>query len=200
MAERLNKEHHASSRAVISSGAPEDSRKRLKICFIGDSEVGKTSLVRRFVSDAFVENYLPTIGAQITEKEVRIETGDSEDGEQVLLSIWDVMGRDWFRTLLLEAYFFEANGILAVCDMTRPETLEGLEKWRQSIKGVNGETPICVLGNKIDFEEEVELNSDDLQAFCERWECPYVLTSAKTGHGVEKAFQAIAKLVLRSEP
>ena len=166
---------------------------KAKVCLVGDKAVGKTSLVRRFVLDEFSDEYLNTIGAKTTKHEIPL----SEAGGEVLLqmTIWDIMGETSFRELLREAYFSGARGILAVCDITRPETLSNLEAWVREVIGFAGPVPVVLLGNKADLSAEALVRDLDLLAFAERHRAPWTFTSAKTGQGVEWSFRQLAMLV-----
>ncbi|MFQ5909992.1 MAG: ADP-ribosylation factor-like protein, partial [Thermoplasmata archaeon] len=120
------------------TGTEEPSMK-VKVCLVGDFQVGKTSLIRRFVQDEFDDRYLETIGTKVTKKTVNVDH-PSEDGIlRVKLLVWDIMGRKEFGDLLREAYFYGAKGIVAVCDLTRPETVDSLREWIDSVVRVTGE-------------------------------------------------------------
>ncbi|MEE9174254.1 MAG: Rab family GTPase [Thermoplasmata archaeon] len=184
----------------MQATASEDPRVKLKVCLAGDVAVGKTSLVRRFVCDEFDDRYLSTLGAKMMKKEIQAEMPGSRRQGHVDLIIWDIMGYRGFQELLKEAYFRGSQGILAVCDVTRPETLVGLEDWRRAIEKVAGGLPSYVLANKVDLTEEAQLWGEDLEAFCEGWGgSPYLLTSAKTGENVEEAFEGLTSLVLEAQ-
>ena len=175
----------------------EGPKVKLKVCLAGEAAVGKTSLVRRYVYDKFDDRYLATLGAKVTKRVLTVEMPDSRKLGHVDLTIWDIMGNREFRELLKKAYFQGVQGILAVCDLTRPETLADLEGWRRSIEEVAGRVPSYVLANKVDLLEEARLRASDLEAFCKEWDCPYLLTSAKTGEGVEEAFRGLTERVLK---
>ncbi len=177
----------------------EDPRMKLKICLVGEGNVGKTSLVGRFVYGAFQDRYLITLGTKVTKKRLRVKIPGSRESDHVALVIWDIMGMKGFRELLREAYFHGTQGILAVCDMTRPETLADLDGWKSSLEEVVGSIPTYVLANKVDLVEETRLSSDQLKAFCTKRGCPYVLTSAKTGENVEEAFEGLTRLILEGQ-
>ncbi len=180
--------------------ASEDPRVKLKVCLAGDAAVGKTSLVRRFVYDEFDDRYLATMGARVTKRVLSVTMPGSNQQGHVDLTIWDIMGDKEFRELLKQAYFRGSQGILAVCDVTRPETLVELKDWRRAIERVTGRIPVYVLANKVDLTEEVQLRGEDLKAFCEGWGgCPHLLTSAKTGENVKEAFAGLALSILEAQ-
>ncbi len=155
-----------------------------KLCLLGDGEVGKSSLIRRYVLDQFDDVYIQTFGAKVTKKVL-----DLED-VSLSLMIWDVLGQKTQKTLH-SSYYSGANGVLLVCDMTRPETLEHLQHWYGDLREVSGDIPVIVIGNKCDLEMRVD--PLDLEDFASSLGCPSLLTSAKTGNGVQEAFLEIGK-------
>ena len=170
---------------------------KMKICLVGEEGVGKTSLIRRYVLSQFEEKYLRTVGTMVSKKVVSLGPIDGTMYNLHML-VWDIMGRRDFMSLYKEAYFSRARAILAVCDVTRPETLDALNDWIEGINSSVGEVPMIVLANKKDMQEHVRLEEDDILALCETHASPYLLTSAKTGENVEIAFSKIAEMAVRS--
>ncbi len=164
---------------------------KVKVCKCGDSAVGKTSLIRRFVLDQFDDRYIITLGAKVVSKEFDFNPPGAAEGLRASLQIWDIMGAKGFRELLQDAYFYNTQGVLAVCDLTRPETLESLKIWVSSVGDVAGRVPCLVLANKVDLKEKLALPDDKIQRFCESINVPYLKTSAKTGENVEIAFRSL---------
>lgn len=167
----------------------EDDLMKVKVCFIGDAGVGKTSLIKRFVLDVFDDRYIATIGTKVTKKIVEVDSGG--DSVKVMMLIWDIMGQKGFRELLREAYFFGAHGAIAVCDLTNKETLEELRYWIKALTDVAGDVPLVFAGNKADLENETVVKEADLQELAEKYEAEAFLTSAKTGQNVENMFKAL---------
>lgn len=164
-----------------------------KICLIGDGGVGKTSLIKRFVFDQFSDGYITTIGTKVTKKEFRMKHPESDEDINVTMLIWDIMGQQGFRELLQEAYFFGANGVLAVCDITRKQTLAGLEGWIQSVHRSAKGVPVVFIGNKADLMDKAEFKFDDLKEYASKYqESTVFLSSAKTGINVNLAFKTLA--------
>lgn len=168
---------------------------KLKVCLVGEPAVGKTCLVRRFVYDDFQGDYTVTLGTRVAKKDLRLSSVGRDTGRVTLL-IWDIMGQQGIREILREAYFQGAEGVLMVCDVTRPETLPELAGWRRAVRDVAGEIPSYLLATKIDLREEAKMREDDVKAVSENWMCPYGFTSAKTGEGVEEAFEGLTHLIL----
>ncbi len=168
---------------------------RLKVCLVGGDAVGKTSLVRRFVFDQFDDRYITTLGAKVVKKEVRLQARGGGEAT-VIMTIFDIMGSPSFRDLLKEAYFQGAQGILAVWDVTRPETLPTLRGWVEAVEGVAGKVPLVLLGNKADLVDQAKVAREQLEPAVAEYECPGFLTSAKTGMNVEAAMRALPVSIL----
>ena len=120
-------------------------RMKVKICLVGEGAVGKTCLIRRFIQDQFDDRYISTLGAKVSKKELKVDGANG--GADVDMTIWDIMGEKGFRELLKEAYFHGAQGVLAVCDVTRKQTLDDLDDWVAAVLKVTGNVPITYLAN-----------------------------------------------------
>ena len=177
----------------------EEPRVKLKICLVGEPAVGKTSLIRRFVHNEFQDDYTVTLGTRISKKELSLPLDEGEDPVGVTLVIWDIMGQEGIRELLKEAFFQGAQGILMVCDLTRPETLGPLEGWRESVQEIAGPLPSVLLASKADLTDQVVLPDKDLDAACQVWDCSWQFSSAKTGQGVEEAFESLTRAILERQ-
>ncbi|MDH3365085.1 MAG: GTP-binding protein [Thermoplasmata archaeon] len=156
----------------------------LKICLLGDGAVGKTSLVRRFVFDAFDDKYLMSFGTKVSKKTVIF------DDIEVDLMVWDILGQRTQKSLHA-AYYRGAAGAFAVCDYTRLETFESLSSWIDGFLSVAGEAPITIIVNKSDLDKSLSLN--DVKAFGDQIGSPVIETSAKTGDNVEDAFAEMTR-------
>lgn len=173
-----------------------DETRKLKICLIGDVGVGKTSLIRRFVLDAFDDKYIATIGTKVTKKEIEVKDPKTGAPQRVILLVWDIMGQPSFREVLREAYFYGVEGSLAVCDVTSKESLGELRYWIKAMTSTTGKVPIVFLGNKCDLREETRVPFQDLEVFAKKHDSPAMLTSAKTGYNVEQAFSTLVEMML----
>ncbi len=171
---------------------------KTKICLVGEAAVGKTSLIRRYVLDMFEDLYIATLGAKVTKKGLLLPKLDGGNDIKVNLMIWDVMGEKGFRELLKEAYFHGAQGILAVCDVTRKDTLLELKNWIDSVTKVTGEVPVRFVVNKVDLKDEAQFGEDDVRELSEEIGSSYLMTSALTGDGVEQTFEEIARLIVKN--
>lgn len=159
-----------------------------KICLVGAFAVGKTSLVQRFVTSIFSDKYLTTVGVKIDKKPVEV------DGRPANLILWDMAGEDEVNKVRM-TYMRGASGYLLVVDGTRPYTLETAVELRQRIEKTVGKLPVVLLLNKCDLQEEWRLEPGAMdELIAQGW--TVLLTSAKTGQGVEEAFTALAREVI----
>jgi len=170
---------------------------KVKVCLVGEHAVGKTSLIRRFVLDEFDDRYIVTLGAKVSKKELTLE-GKEGPAVQMDMTIWDIMGSKGFRELLREAYFHGAQGILAVCDMTRYDTLEDLDSWIESVFRTVGEIPVAFAVNKNDLRDQAAFGDEQVRQATEAFDAPFFHSSAKTGENVETAFHSLGELIAMS--
>ncbi len=164
---------------------------KMKLCMAGEGAVGKTSLIGRFVHDTFSDEYLMTVGAKVSTKTVRLVDGTLREPVDVVMTIWDIMGQKPFRELMKESYFYGTDAVFGVCDLTRRDTLYELQGWFRSVQEVTGTVPVLVAANKVDLVEERVVSEADLSASF--LSAPHFMTSAKTGEGVDEAFQWLAR-------
>jgi small GTP-binding protein len=169
---------------------------KAKVCLVGERAVGKTSLVRRFVLDEFDDRYIRTLGTKVSKKNLNVKREDLDTEFSLNMTIWDIMGEKTFTDLLKEAFFTGATGVLAVCDLTRKNTLKELKGWIQGVYSVAGEVPIAILGNKADLKGKKQLNKKDLDNLCKKYNSVAYLTSAKTGRNVESVFERLAEEIV----
>lgn len=173
---------------------------KLKICMAGEAMVGKTSLLRRYVLQEYEDRYTATLGTKITKKTIAARDPKTGQALEVNLILWDIMGTPTLRHLLKEAYYHGANGVLGVADLTRKETLRELDAWYRSIQSVAGPVPTYVVVNKSDLSDQAQLDEAAIDTFCRGREWPWSSTSAKTGEGVEAAFEGVVRSILARQP
>jgi len=171
---------------------------KLKICMAGEGAVGKTSLIRRYVLDQYDDRYVATLGTKITKKTVMVDNPRGPGQIQADVILWDIMGTSTLRELLKEAYYHGAQGILAVADLTRQDTLGALDEWARSIRSVAGDIPTFGVVNKIDLAGQRAIPAAEVEAFFTKRGWPWAYSSAKTGRGVEESFVGLVRLVLQS--
>ena len=171
-----------------------------KIIMLGDGAVGKTSLIRKYVEDQFDDNYIFTIGTKVTKKQVNVETDEGE--VKVNMVIWDILGQTDYHRTQNEA-FKGAAGALVVCDITRKETLENLEKyWIPQFEKTAGKVPIVFIGNKSDLKAQAQFSAAELTDRAQKLASPAkattFMTSAKTGKNVPNVFENLAMKMVKN--
>src|SRR3972149_2202940 len=154
-----------------------------KVCLVGEKAVGKTSLIRRYVLNMFDDRYITTIGTKVSKKEVSLYHPERDVHVRMDMTIWDIMGEKGFRGLLKDAYFYGANGILAVADLTRSKTLDELDDWIDGVMRVCGRVPTVIAEKQAD-------------QFAKAFDSKYLYTSAKSGQNVEEAFRLLGEAIL----
>jgi small GTP-binding protein len=159
-----------------------------KICLLGASGVGKTSMVSRYVHQIFSEKYLTTIGVKVDKKQVEI--GETS----IKLMIWDLAGEDEFEQLQMK-YTRGAQGCLIVVDGTRPRTFDTALSVHQRFVDQNGNLPCIFLFNKHDLTERWAITEENIAEVAGR-DVPWFNTSAKEDRNVNEAFGKLAGLTI----
>ncbi|UCE74714.1 MAG: GTP-binding protein [Methanomassiliicoccales archaeon] len=180
---------------------------RKKIALLGDSAVGKTSLIRRYVFNQFEDSYIATIGTKVTRKELKIKR--PHHTVDLTFVIWDLIGREGYQGLHART-FAGVSGALLVADLTRKETLVSLERyWIPLLFKVVDSVPLVFVVNKSDLENEYDFEPEDIVDIALRYNgrvdgiLPKGLstcysTSAKTGENVEHSFESLGHLLVSS--
>ena len=164
-----------------------------KICLLGDFSVGKTSLIRRFIEGTFSDRYLTTVGVKISRKSLKLDSLDRD----INFILWDIEGQTKFQSITPN-YLRGATGVIIVGDLTRPETLNNLQKHLDLFLQINPQGIAVVALNKTDL-----VDSEKLTKLLEQYSFSnnmHVLasygTSAKSGSYVNEMFQKLAQGIL----
>lgn len=188
-----------SSYPLPSSFIATMGRVLLKVIILGDSGVGKTSLMNQYVNKRFSNQYKATIGADFLTKEVIV------DDRLVTMQLWDTAGQERFQSLGV-AFYRGADCCVLVYDVNSAKSFETLDSWRdefliQASPHDPENFPFVVLGNKIDVEEgKRQVTQKRAMTWCQsKGNIPYFETSAKEAINVEQAFQTVAKNALQQE-
>jgi len=170
----------------------EAPRTKAKVVVVGDTGVGKRSLVRRSSSDPYADRYLESFGAKVSKKEILLPVR-LRDGTVLDLILWTVgagalKGRG--RTFAARAV-----GIFAVCDATRRDSLAHLVDFLRIVFAVSGEIPVVVAVNNWDMEADRAIGVEEVAAFSQAYGSEFFLISA-TGDQVEAAFQSLGERIV----
>ncbi len=165
-----------------------------KLLLVGEPEVGKTSLIKRYVDDFFKEGYQITLGVDFLSKSVSMKDSAGNERE-ITFQIWDVAGQSGF-TNFRHLYLKKAHGVFLVFDLTRLDTTyKKLDRWRADITEQSPNAKVIVLGNKEDIAEgKLPASKEEILSRFDAEE--FVLTSAKTGSRVQEAFVQLGQLIL----
>lgn len=163
-----------------------------KLLIIGDSGVGKSSLLLRFADNTFTGNYITTIGVDF-----KIRTVDI-DGEKVKLQIWDTAGQERFRTIT-STYYRGTHGVIVVYDVTSGDSFANVKRWLHEIEQNCEVVNRILVGNKNDTPDRKVVLTEDAQRFADQMAIQLFETSAKENINVEEMFLAITRQVLRTK-
>lgn len=174
----------------MSTKAPSRSYDMImKLLLVGDSGVGKSCLLLRFVEDKFNPSFITTIGIDF-----KIRTIESK-GKKIKLQVWDTAGQERFRTITT-AYYRGAMGIVLIYDVTDARTFENVENWYQTVtQHANDDAQIFLVGNKLDDEENRQVSREQGQQVAQRLNIPFLEASAKTNDNVESIFYELAGII-----
>ena len=162
----------------------------LKILLIGDTSVGKTSILCKYIDDEFSDAYLSTIGIEFKIKSLII------NGKKVLLRIWDTSGQERYRSIT-QNFYRNANGILFIFDITKKETFDNIKIWLTDSENCeDNKVAKMLIGNKIDLENKRKIDNETIKKFAEKKEMKYFEASAKEGINIDNIFRELAELIL----
>ncbi|KAK2424915.1 ras-related protein RABE1c [Trifolium repens] len=182
--------------AYHRKSATEDYDYLMKILLIGDSGVGKSSLLLRFSGGSFTTSFISTIGIDFKVRTIEL------DGKQIKLQIWDTAGQEKFRTITT-AYYRGASGILLVYDVTDESSFNNIRNWIRSIEQNSSDNIVnkILVGNKADIDESKRVVPFTKgQALANEYGIKFFETSAKTNRNVEEAFFTIARDIKQRLP
>jgi len=205
----LEKKKRASQVNMPSTIGSDPPMRRFKILLLGDSGVGKTSLIYRWTLDSFNPSLSSTVGVDFKAKKVVVS------GEATQIQVWDTAGQEQFHKITT-SYYRGAQGIMLVCDVSDPETIENITYWMKNIiNHASDSIRVVLVGNKTDLRalhhpeegsegyEEAMKKYEDLEAhakkardIAERFNVPYIETSAKDSNGVDEAFLSLVNFMI----
>lgn len=163
-----------------------------KLVLLGDSAVGKSSFVTRFVKKEFSDNSLPTIGAAFFTKSIKVNDGAAK------FEIWDTAGQERYRSLA-PMYYRGAYSALVVFDLTDTSSFEGARTWIEELKKqASREMLIVLIGNKADLAHLRKIKREQGEHLAKEYSCYYFETSAKTGDSIDDVFKFIAEKLPRT--
>jgi len=172
--------------------ATKDYDHLFKLLIIGDSGVGKSSLLVRFADNHFSGNYITTIGVDFKIRTIEI------NGERVKLQIWDTAGQERFRTIT-STYYRGTHGVIVVYDVSSGESFANVKRWLHEIDANCDVVNRILVGNKNDDPDRKVVLTEDARRFADQMGIQLFETSAKDNINVEEMFRSITTLVLKSK-
>ena len=167
------------------------SELEFKIILVGNSSVGKSSLISKYEKRVFQDNYLSTVGMDMASKEINI------NNKKINLKIIDTCGQERYKSIATN-YYRKADGIMFVFDVTNEISFEEVKTWLLNVDNINNNCQKILVGNKIDLENNRIINKERMENKAKELNMKYYETSAKTGQNVEEAFTELVNLLLNN--
>ena len=160
-----------------------------KMILIGDSGVGKTNILNRYVNDTFSETTKSTVGVELGTKV------EEYKNTKIKVQIWDTAGQERYKSIT-KTYYKGAKGAFIVYDITNKDTFKNVDKWIQDLREFGeDDAAILIVGNKSDLEEKREVTTEEVKKKAEIYKMAYCETSALKSKNIDYAFQTLIKLV-----
>ncbi len=171
----------------------KSSSYNLRIIVIGNSGVGKSSIVTRFAESEFDGEMVGTVGINFKNKTLKM------DDKTLHLQIWDTAGEERFWSIT-PAYCRKADGVILIYDITNTKTFDGIHFWKNKVLQYSPEgVEMVLMGNKLDMKNQRAISEDTGKEAAERIGSPFFEVSAMTGHNIDQAFQALAEAILKKK-
>ena len=166
---------------------------KVKIMLIGDSNVGKTSIIKRYCKNIFSKSHIATVGIDLETKNIKI-------GKQVInLQLWDTAGQERYR-VLSKNYYNNSDAFIIVYDITNSKSFENVTNWILQIKeNASENVKIILFGNKSDLEDQRLINEEEGKKLAKENNINFYETSAENGANVDKAIIDLVKEVINNE-
>ena len=165
---------------------------KLKLLLIGDSSVGKTSILLNYTENYFPESHLSTIGVEYKVKQI------TTDKFRIILQVWDTAGQERFRSIT-KSFFRNTDGIFFVYDITNRKSFNSVKDWIKGAESNYNKFEKILVGNKIDLESERQVKREELEDFGGKKKIQVVETSAKEKTNIDDAFQMMVDLILKDK-
>ena len=163
-----------------------------KLILIGDSSVGKSNILLKYLKGDFDPNSKATVGVEFGTKNIEIKN------KKVKIQIWDTAGQERYRSIT-SAYYKGAKGAFIVYDITRKNTFDNIDKWVSDLK-INGDKNIAIIliGNKSDLDDKREVQKEEGIKKSEEYKTAFMETSALNGDNINKAFEELIEQIYQN--
>ena len=162
----------------------------IKLILIGDSDVGKSTILLNYTENYFSEKLLATIGLENKVKTINIR------GLNTKLQIWDTAGQEKFHSLT-KGFFRNTDGILLIFDLTNKESFNNIKTWIEEVEdNSDSKTKKLLVGNKIDMKDNIVVSNNEIYNLCKKKKINYIEVSGKQNINVSKAFETLVNLII----
>jgi small GTP-binding protein len=164
---------------------------KIKLMVLGDSSVGKSSILTKYCKNKFLSKYVTTIGIDFQIKYLNINK------KKIKVQIWDTAGQERYR-VVTKNYFNSSNGFVIIYDITNRVSFNNINNWMEQIESLVGKDVKCILfGNKNDLVRERSVKKEEGKELAKKYNCPFFETSAKEGNNIEAGFKCIIMDIIR---
>ena len=163
-------------------------RKVIRLAILGDTTVGKTSIINVFLNLEFSQLMVTSVGKDKYDTQIEMK-----NGEEMKLIIWDTAGQERFHSIAVGT-IKNSHGIIVTFDITRRKTFDNVLLWLKEIRENSGAIPVVLFGNKCDLEEKREVKKEEAQNFAKKNNMIYFETSAKENINIKEGFKELAEL------
>ena len=169
----------------------ENYEMMFKVVLVGDSFVGKTNIMSKYIKNEFHEDSKATVGVEFGSKQFTVE------GHSIKAQIWDTAGQERYKAIT-SAYYKGAKGAFIVYDITRKQSFDSVEKWVNDVTAVaDKKITIILIGNKCDLEDQRQITKEQGEEKANKLEIAFLETSALSGENLDKAFDKMMNEVYK---
>ncbi len=170
----------------------EEEEKEIKLITLGNSEVGKSSIINQFVFKNFDKDLINTIGMDSKNYEIKI------DDKTIKLKIWDTAGQERFRSIQ-KHYYNKVDGILFIYDITNKTSFDIIEQWYNEVKNYNDNIIGVLIGNKTDLEDNRTVTTEQGKELAKKLNFRFYECNSVDGENVHEAFESLVKMILEEK-
>ena len=171
--------------------AEEEYEMMVKVILIGDSAVGKTNIMSKYLKNQFIEDSKATVGVEFGSKLFTI------NGHNIKAQIWDTAGQEKYKAIT-GAYYKGSKGAFVVYDITKKDTFESVDKWINDLKSTGDpKMTIIIIGNKVDLEHKRGVLKEQGEEKAKSFGCAFLETSAFSGDNIEKGFEMMISEIFK---
>ena len=169
----------------------ENYEMMFKVVLVGDSFVGKTNIMSKYIKNEFHEDSKATVGVEFGSKQFTVE------GHSIKAQIWDTAGQERYKAIT-SAYYKGAKGAFIVYDITRKQSFESVDKWVNDVSAVaDKKITLILIGNKSDLEDQRQVTKEQGEEKANKLELAFLETSAFSGENLDKAFDMMINEVYK---